>query len=665
MSGSGTTPEAKLGRGDLALRAGGIAWLAVVYRFAFFPLYERVGSAAFVLGLGICLLAAVLLGFRGALGAAAIVAVLDRGFAEKLPGPGMGSTAGLVALLLKVVLAGGLGLVLDSRRRAKALSEELRREVEARKRSEASLRHAAELHRALVDSLGEGVGVCDAEGRVVFANPALALELGVSREQLLGQPFSHWLVSEAPRALRVPGRARSYEAAIEGDPTRLLLVTETALEPSAEGGALTLRVVRDLSERVASERRQRELERELQRSEALRSLAVMAGGVAHDFNNLLCGVVGNAEVVKRRLPADAPEVLTRCLSEIIAFAGEAANLAKQMLAYAGRRSLGVEALEPHAELAAALRLLRATIEPRARLVLDLEQGLPEIAADRFQLRQVITNLVLNAIEAMRGGRGILTLSIRAVQLDAELASAHRVAPGSYVKISVEDDGAGIPAEARERLFEPFFSTKGTGRGMGLAAAAGILRAHRGWLGVDATSEHGTRFGTLWPVARETTPRRANVSTTVAVVARPRSVLLIDDEPAVRVVTGRLLRELGHQVVTAESGGRALELFREQQDSIDLIVLDLTMPERSGEQILDELVQVRDDVPVVITSGFQAADASQLLARANVIGFLEKPHTLANLETIVAAAELEAASPRAPAAAVGALAAPRDRAAVGE
>jgi two-component system, cell cycle sensor histidine kinase and response regulator CckA len=658
MSGSGTAVQANLGRGDFAVRWLGIASLTVVYRFAFFPLHGLIGSAAFLLGLSICLLAAALLGLRGALVAVAVVAVIDQGFALTLSGPGMGAAAGVIALLIKLLLAVGLCMVLDSRRRFSALSIELGEEVEARKRSEASLRHAAELHRALVESLGEGVGVCDADGRVVFANPALSLALGVPRDELLGQRFLQWLDDAAPQALAPaaagPGQARSFEAGLRSDPARLLLVTQTELEPGAERGALTLSVVRDLTERVASERRQRELERELQRSEALRSLAVLAGGVAHDFNNLLCGVVGNAEVVKRRLPADAPEVLSRCLSEIITFAGEAAHLAKQMLAYGGQRSLGVQALEPHVELAAALRLLRATIEPRARLVLELDEGLPEIAADRFQLRQVITNLVLNALEAMQGERGILTLRIRAVQLDAERASTHRLAPGHYVTISVEDDGAGILPEARERLFEPFFSTKGTGRGMGLAAAAGILRAHRGWLGVEATSEQGTRFGSFWPVARETTPRQISVPAAAAVASRPRSVLLIDDEPAVRVVTARLLRELGHQVVTAESGRRALELFREQHDGIDLIVLDLTLPERSGEQILDDLMQVRKDVPVVITSGFQAADASQILSRPNVIGFLEKPHTLSSLETIVASARLDAAPAPGAAAAGGAL-----------
>ena len=151
----------------------------------------------------------------------------------------------------------------------------------------------------------------------------------------------------------------------------------------------------------------------------------MAGGVAHDFNNLLCGVVGNAEVALRKVPSDAPPALSRCLSEIMTFAGEAAQLSKQMLAYAGRRSLAIQALEINAELSAALRLLHATVESKARLVLELGEGLPPVGADRFQLRQVVTNLILNALDAMEGKRGTLTLRTESVRLEAPQQRAVR------------------------------------------------------------------------------------------------------------------------------------------------------------------------------------------------------------------------------------------------
>jgi PAS domain S-box-containing protein len=607
--------------------------LMLGYRAAFGTLHGWIGSPAFLLGLGICLLAAAWLGSRGALVVIIGVALIDREFVLGLP-PSVetGPTAGLVALLVKLVLAGGLGLVVDSRRRAIALNTALRREMDFRE-------HGERMQRALVASLGEGVGLFDAQGRVVLANQALADALGVEPDELSTKKFSELLTEESRRALAgaAPngGERRSYEVVLERNADTLLLVTETRFEPSGSRDELTLRVVRDLTERLVTERRQRDLERELQRKQAMQSLAVMAGGVAHDFNNLLCGVVGNAEIARRKLPPDAPPDLERCLGEILSFAGEAAQLSKQMLAYAGRRSLAIQALDMNAELSAALRLLHATVESRSQLLLELGEGLPEVGADRVQLRQIVTNLILNALDAMEGKRGTLRLRTETVRLDAPSHEPYGVAPGSYVKVTVSDDGRGIHPEARERLFEPFFSTKGAGRGMGLAAAAGIVRAHRGWLGVDETSTEGTRFAVLLPVAKESLPRRSSSPSLLITPSPARGVLLIDDEPAVRLVTGKMLSELGHRVVTAESGRRGLDLLAQQPSAIDLVVLDLTMPEQSAEQTLNQLRVVRSTIPVVITSGFQAEDASTLLQKPNVVGFLDKPHTMTSLEMLLA------------------------------
>ncbi len=642
MSGSGDSlGGAKRGVRKIAVASAVLASLVLVYRLSFSVLHGLIGNPAFLLGIFICIGAAAWLGLRGALVMVAVVAVIDRGFALSLPGPETGRTAGVIALLVKLLLAGGLGLVVDSRRRVRSLNTQLGQEIEVRTKNEESLRRSEQLYRALVESLGEGVGLFDADDRLVFANQALSSTLHVSRDELLGKRFFELMVkaSGEPINRETSGTqaVRCYEVVLQNNASTLLLVTETELDASGARDARTLRVIRDLTERIVSERRQRELERELQRGQALQSLAVMAGGVAHDFNNLLCGVVGNAEVATRKVPAGAPPVLSHCLTEIIAFANEAAQLSKQMLAYAGQRSLGIEALDSNSELSAALRLLHSTVESKARLVLHLAEGLPQVAADRFQLRQVVTNLVLNALDAMEGKRGVLTLHTETVRLEAERAEQYSLKVGDYVKITVEDTGSGIPVEARERLFEPFFSTKAAGRGMGLAAAAGIVRAHRGWLGIDGTSEHGTRFSIVLPVAEESTPQRTSLTAAPSLPSTARNILLIDDERAVRVVTTRMLNELGHKVMTADSGQSGLELFRKQSKDIDLVVLDLTMPERSGEEILDELRLVRDDVPVVITSGFQATDASKLLRVPNVIAFLDKPHTLANLEMVLASA----------------------------
>jgi PAS domain S-box-containing protein len=646
-------PERK--RPGVAVRCGIVAALALAYWTSLGTLHSLLGNPAFLLGLGICLIAATWLGVRGALVLIVGVALIDRSFVLELPSsPETGRTAGMIALLVKLVLAGGLGLVVDARRRTLALNAELYREVLAREQSEESLRHSECMQSALVESLGEGVGLFDAQDRVVFANQALADTLGVARDELSTRTFTEFLTkdSDSTLAATTPNldERRSYEVVLERNPSTLLLVTETRFDAKGSHDQLTLRVVRDLTDRVVTERRQRDLERELQRTQALQSLAVMAGGVAHDFNNLLCGVLGNAEVALRKVPSDAPPALSRSLTEIMTFAGEAAQLSKQMLAYAGRRSLAIQALQINLELSAALRLLHATVESKARLTLDLRAGLPLVGVDRFQLRQVVTNLILNALDAMEGKRGTLTLRSESVRLEAPHNEPYGVGAGSYVKVTVSDDGAGIRPEARERLFEPFFSTKGAGRGMGLAAAAGIVRAHRGWLGVEQTSAQGTSFGVLLPVAQESMLRRASVPAASDKKASPaRSILLIDDEPAVRLVTGRMLSELGHQVTTADSGRRGLELLEQQPDAIDLVVLDLTMPEQSGEQTLEHLRGVRSNMPVVITSGFQAEDASLLLQMPNVVGFLDKPHTMTSLEMLLASVVQQAPRAEEPAA----------------
>lgn len=641
MSGSSSRFALERGSREIAIRCVISTLSVLAYCLAFRSLHAAIGSPAFLLGLVPCLTAATLLGVRGAIAAVFVVALIDRHFALALPGPDTSLIAGALALLGKLLLAGGLGMTLDARRREHALNAKLRHEVAVRQRSQESLRQSESLHRALVQSLGEGVGLFDAEDRVVFANDALVTLLRVPREELLGQSFLEYLVPESSERIQRAGfvkNTRSYEVVLRDAASTLLLVTETRFDEPNTQGAVKLRVVRDLTERVVSERRQRDLERELERSQSLQSLAVMAGGVAHDFNNLLCGVVGNAEVAQRKVPPDAPPMLRQCLSEIVTYADEAAQLSKQMLAYAGNRSLAIEALDPNVELLTALRLLHATVESKARLVLDLEESLPEVAADRFKLRQVVTNLVLNALDAMDDRRGLLTLQSGFVRLTEADGERYELRAGDYVKITVTDTGSGVPEALRARLFEPFFSTKAAGRGMGLAAALGIARAHQGWLGIETTSDSGTSFGILLPAARESTPRPSTPPRVSTLPPAARNILLIDAEPAVRAVTARLLGELGQRVVTADSGRLGLELFSQEPDAIDLVVLDLTMPEQSGEQILDALRGVRDDVPVVITSGFLATDASKLLGAPNVIGFLNKPHTLTNLEMVLASVD---------------------------
>lgn len=620
--------------------------MLLAYRLAFFPLHRHIEGAAFMLAMIPCLASGLLLGVRGGLATVLVSAFLDRSLAMAVvDAPTTGASALVMAMVTKVVLAVGAGLIAQSSRRLTAAYACMATEARCRQVSEARLAASLRRNRALVDSLGEGLGLFDEADICVFANPALYKVFGKDKTKILGVPFSEHLDEASQQRVtanrNAPSAAqRSYEIVPRDREKSVLLVTETQLVgDELESANRTLRVVRDLTERIESDKKQQELERQLQRGQALQSLAVLAGGVAHDFNNLLSGIVGNAEYALRRVPRSAPLELTQCLDEIRGFAGEASQLSRQMLAYAGRRSLAVSAVNVNTEVRAALRLLHSTIEAHAQLRLELTEDLSAVKADRLQLRQVVTNLVLNALDAMELQRGTLTIRTHAERLDdAELAriqAPEGLAAGTYVKISVEDTGIGIPEELKDRIFEPFFSTKSPGRGMGLAASVGIVRSHRGWLDVMSELGKGTTFRILLPSARETQPPIRRLTPMDLSPARSGSILLIDDEAAVRVVTNRLLMDLGQRVMTADSGRRGLELFKQHCATIDLVVLDLTMPELSGAEVLAELRRIRHDVNVVVTSGFHPSNAADLLNLPNVIGFLEKPHTVADLEAIVA------------------------------
>lgn len=633
----------------VALQVTVIALLLLGYRVTFFAAYRVVDSEAFLLAMIPCVAAGTMLGVWGGVAAVAASFMIDRSLALAV---GFDLKTGIPALamsvVIKLLLGVGAGLIVESKRHLSLANSQMAGEVKRRKLSEGRLGESERRYRALVESLGEGVGLFDSADECIFANPAMAKAFDRPRDAIVGVNFAD-LVAAPNRQTSAKWRADhgsgaiTYEVAPKERADRVLLVTETRLNGDAETdhgeGQQTLRVIRDFTYHIETERKQRELERQLQRGQALQSMAVLAGGVAHDFNNLLSGIVGNAEYALRRVPSAAPLELTQCIEEMREFATEASQLSRQMLAYAGRRSLAVGPVDVNREVREALRLVHSTIESQATLNLELMSETPAVKADRIQLRQVITNLLLNALEAMAPKRGAITIRTQEEQLDAsDLLAAgapEGLSPGRFVVISVSDNGVGIPDELRERIFEPFFSTKSPGRGMGLAASVGIVRSHRGWLEVRSERGAGSTFRVLLPLADGATDTVRRLTPMELVPSRSGNILIIDDEVAVRVVTNRLLTDLGQRVLAADGGRRGIELFRQNQSKIDLVLLDMTMPEISGAEVLDELRRIRKDVRVVVTSGFHPSNASNLLGMPNVIGFLEKPHTMANLEAIVA------------------------------
>jgi signal transduction histidine kinase/CheY-like chemotaxis protein len=325
------------------------------------------------------------------------------------------------------------------------------------------------------------------------------------------------------------------------------------------------------------------------------SLGILAGGVAHDLNSLMVGVVSSAELLARRIPDESP---LRETIRTIADAGmRASRLAGQLLAYAGKTTPGTAVIS-FAEIATeTLQLVRATIDADVELV--IEPSAPAVDGNASQLEQVVMNLLVNAAEASPGSAPI-ELRLGARDLTPTEAAELGVAPGRFACLTVTDHGSGMDAAVLARVFDPFFSTKFAGRGLGLSAVQGIVKHHRGAIRISSTAGSGSTVTVLIPAAvRASQPKLAH-----------RVVLVVDDEPTVLAGVTALLEDVGFRCHAASGGRAALELFAAHEREICGALLDLTMPEPSGTEVLAALRRMRPDLPVVVMSGY-ARDAGAL------------------------------------------------------
>lgn len=365
------------------------------------------------------------------------------------------------------------------------------------------------------------------------------------------------------------------------------------------------------------------LEFQLRQTAKFEALGVLAGGAAHDFNNLLAVVIGNVELVKATGAVN--DAGREMLDDIIEASESATSICKQMLTYAGRGSVAPEPIAFTEMLRSLTKLLQIGFSKKARLHLELEDDL-NVMADSSQLRQVVMNLITNGAEAIGNHQGEVVVTTRALELSQDDLSDGAFSPisahGEYVEMSVRDTGCGMDAETRANIFDPFFSTKADGRGLGLAAVMGIVKTH-GWaLKVSSEPGQGSNFVLLLPRSREVVVQDRRF-----VTAKPSAktrVLVVDDEPGVLKAIRGILENVGMEVRSATDGAEAIAIYREHHDSIDCVVLDLNMPVLDGKETFKELRAVREDVRVLLTSGYAEQSVLDRFRGAGLSGVLQKP-----------------------------------------
>jgi len=392
-------------------------------------------------------------------------------------------------------------------------------------------------------------------------------------------------------------------------------------------------ILMDVTARVEAERQRRELETRMQEAQRLESLGVLAGGVAHDFNNLLAAIMGNTEFLREGV-AGHPELA--CAVDEVAVATErAAELCRQLLAYSGRRTLSRQPLDLTRLVEESSRLIGVTVPRQVELDLALAPGLPAISADASLLRQVVLNLAVNAAEALGDGPGGVRIRTGVTTLDRagvrRLVHGDQLSPGTFVYLEVEDDGCGMTEEVQGRLFEPFFSTKFTGRGLGLAAVRGIVRSHGGAFEIHSAPGKGSRIRVVFPALAVPAGPETTRDAEADGWRGEGAVLLADDEPAPRGITARLLAAIGFEPVLANGGPEAVRRFGEDPGRFRLAVLDVVMPGLDGPGVCRRLRELHPGLPVLFISGYDDDGLQGVLAEP-ATDFLQKPFKLAEFRS---------------------------------
>jgi len=515
-------------------------------------------------------------------------------------------------------------------------------DVTAQRNAEAAVRESQALLTALVDQLPAHVYVKDMSGRYILANSAVAAAYGLSPEQMLGCTDAELFEPELAVAfraldedvLRLGRPIEREESFTQGAQPRHFATVKFPLFDETGRPFVVCGVSLDMSERKRAEAERLTFERRLRETQKLESLGLMAGGVAHDFNNLLVAILGHTSVALEELPADNPARAS--LAQIELAARRAAELTRQLLAYAGKSRLSTQSLDLNELVREIGQLLHTSVPRTVRLHYELGAALPPIEADATQIRQVLMNLVINAGEAIGVGTGSVTIGTEPVRVDqavlGETALPADLAEGQYVALTVRDTGHGMDVATRERIFEPFYTTKFTGRGLGLAAVLGIVRGHRGAISVESEPGRGTTFTVLLPAAAAPAPAPPPIAPPRAPEGRRGTVLVVDDEPDVRMVARLMLERLGFSVLIAENGQEGLASFHTHADQIDLALLDVTMPGMGGEQLASAILAARPACRVVLMSGYSEREPRD--GAASVLGFLPKPFTLSDLGAIV-------------------------------
>ncbi len=466
--------------------------------------------------------------------------------------------------------------------------------------------------------------------------PPIEVELTYSMaESAGGNPAGiRWMVRDVTEQLRMARQVGRLNTELESR-----IAERTADLTAAQ------RLSQELTEKEQDARRAAEAsEAQSRHVQKLESIGVLAGGIAHDFNNLLHVVLGNADIALSNVTPASPA--REPLEEVVRATLRAADLTRQLLAYSGKGAFIVRHLDLSTEVREMATLLRTSISKQATLTWELDPKLPAVSADPTQIRQIVMNLITNASDALGDAGGTITLRTGVTRLE-DLEHQRFGAPlegeeslerskGSLVYLEIGDNGSGMNPDTLSRIFDPFFSTKFAGRGLGLAAVMGIVRSHHGLIRIRSEPGQGTAFRVLFPAVPGSVSKIAKASGERSEWRGTGTIMVVEDEEGVREVAERILQDIGFETIGAEDGRHALDLMEEVGDRVTAVLLDLSMPRMGGAETFRRLRKTRPELPILLMSGYTEQVVAPQFSDSGpgVTGFLQKPFLAEDLIAVL-------------------------------
>jgi two-component system cell cycle sensor histidine kinase/response regulator CckA len=494
--------------------------------------------------------------------------------------------------------------------------------INQRKLAEKALQASEEKYRSMMESMKDEVYICSPDYRIKYMNPSMINRLGWDAiDQLCYKTFYNndekcsWCKFDQIQQ----GEHIAYELNHPEDNRYLSTSNSPIYNP--DGSILKLTILRDITQT-------KRMEDQLQHALKMESISTLSGGIAHQFNNALAAITGNLELLEMDIPGD--ETLGNYARKMRNSAQRMTKLTAQLLAYAKGGKYQAKNISLSDFARKTLPLIRHTMDS----AIDIETDLPfddcQVNVDLTQMQMVLSAVLVNSSEAMEG-KGHISVTLQKVAILDDMAKDFPgLTPGDYACLTITDDGKGMDQDTKNRIFEPFFTTHFKGRGLGMAAAYGIIKNHDGWISVDSELSQGTIVKIYLPIVKVHLQENSKSGSKTQWIKGTGTILVIEDEEAVMNVTRAMLKRLGYSVLEAKTGQKAIDLVKTHDDDIDLALLDILLPDMNGNAIYPLLMEAHPNLKVIVFSGYSIEGPAQEILNAGAEAFIQKPFLMADL-----------------------------------